>query len=371
MNKLEEQAERLTPTTFLESMVRVGVVAILAIFCFRIAFPFINLMVWGLMLAIMLYPLHQQLARKLGGKQGLASILMVVVVLLLIVPPIVLVVGSQVGEVKAFQADFEKGDVAVPAPSPEVKNWPVVGNKVFPLWQKAAINLPAFLESHAAQVKTLAAKVFAMAGDLFGTLALFLAAFLVSGFMMAFAGPGSRAMTRIFSTLAGPQRGPGFLDLVVGTVRSVATGVLGVAFIQSLMFGVGLVLAGVPAAGVLAVVVLFLAIVQIPPTLVGLPVIIWLWMSGDGSVVTNVLFSIFFVVASLADNILKPMLLGRGVAVPMPVILIGALGGMVTMGMLGLFLGAVVLAVGYKIFMGWTDQAELAKVEADEPEGST
>jgi predicted PurR-regulated permease PerM len=371
MNKIEEQVDRLTPTTFLESMVRVGVVALLAIFCFRIAFPFLNLMVWAVMLAIMLYPLHQKLARKLGGKQGLASVLMVVVVALLVVPPLVLVIGSHVGEVKAFQTAYENGEVSVPTPSPEIRDWPVVGEKVFPLWENAARNLPAFLESHAAQLKALAAKAFALAGDLFGTVALFLAAFLVSGFMMAFAGQGTRAMARIFNTLAGPKRGPGFLDLVVGTVRSVATGVLGVAFIQSLLFGVGLVLAGVPAAGLLTIVVLFLAIIQVPATLVGLPVIIWLWVASDGSMVTNVLFSIFFLIASLSDNILKPMLLGRGLSVPMPVILIGALGGMISMGMLGLFFGAVVLAVGYEIFMGWTDQAELAMSDSDDPEAST
>jgi predicted PurR-regulated permease PerM len=129
--------------------------------------------------------------------------------------------------------------------------------------------------------------------------------------------------------------------------------VLGVALIQAILLGVGFMLAGVPAAGLLALIVLLLAIMQLPATLVSLPVILWLWNSGDGGTVMNVIWTVYFVLAGLADNVLKPMLLGRGVDAPMPVILIGALGGMVSSGFIGLFTGAVILAVGYQIFMQW------------------
>jgi predicted PurR-regulated permease PerM len=364
MNLKENTPTWLTPTTFLESMVRMGMVAFLVIFCFKIAYPFLTLMVWALMLAIMLFPLHQKIAGKLGGKQGLASGLMILAVILLIGPPIVFVSVSSVGQFGEFKASFEAGEVAVPAPDPGVRDWPLVGEKLFPVWNEAATDFPAFLEDHGSQLKSILQTVFRVASDVLGTTGLLLVAFLVAGVMMSLAGPGTRAMTRIFSTLAGEERGPGLLDLVVGTVRSVATGVLGVAFIQALLFAVGLFLAGVPASGLLAVLVLFLAIIQVPATLVGIPVIIWVWMGGDGSVVANIIYTVIFLVASLSDNFLKPMLLGRGVEAPMPVILIGALGGMMSMGMIGLFLGAVVLTVGYQIFMGWTDQAGLAMLDA-------
>lgn len=368
MNQSENKPTWLTPTTFLESMVRLGMIAFLALFCFKIAFPFVTLMVWALMLAIMLFPLHQNIAGKMGGKQGLASVLMILVVLLLVGPPVIFVSVSAVEDFGDFRGSYEAGNLSVPPPSAEVQTWPVVGEKLFPIWNDASTDLPGFLEKHGSQIKVVIQKVFWVASDIIGTTGQLLVAFLISGVMMAFAGPATRAMTRIFSTLAGEDRGPGLLKLVVGTVRSVATGVLGVAFIQALLFAVGLFLAGVPAAGLLALVVLFLAIIQVPATLVGLPVIIWLWVGGDGSVVANIIYSVIFVVASLADNFLKPIFLGRGVEAPMPVILIGALGGMMTMGMIGLFLGAVVLAVGYKIFMGWTDQAGLALGETVDPE---
>jgi len=138
-------------------------------------------------------------------------------------------------------------------------------------------------------------------------------------------------------------------------VRSVSSGVIGVAFIQSLLLGVGFLMAGIPAAGVLAFLVLLIGIVQLPAMLISLPAIAYLWWSGDASTTSNVVYTAYLLVAGMADNVLKPILLGRGVDAPMPVILLGALGGMVSSGIIGLFVGAVALAVGYQIFMEWVD----------------
>jgi predicted PurR-regulated permease PerM len=109
---------------------------------------------------------------------------------------------------------------------------------------------------------------------------------------------------------------------------------------------------------VLAVVVLLLGILQLPAVLVSLPAIAYLWWSGDASTMHNVVFTVYLLVAGFADNVLKPLLLGRGVDVPMPVVLLGALGGMVGGGIVGLFVGAVLLAVGYQLFMDWVDEVD-------------
>jgi predicted PurR-regulated permease PerM len=123
-----------------------------------------------------------------------------------------------------------------------------------------------------------------------------------------------------------------------------------------LLLGLGFIFAGVPGAGPLAILVMVLGIVQLPAALISIPVIIYLWVGGDASTTSNIIFTVYLLVAGLADNVLKPLLLGRGVDVPMPIILIGALGGMVSAGIIGLFIGAIVLAVGYKIFMDWVDE---------------
>ena len=144
-----------------------------------------------------------------------------------------------------------------------------------------------------------------------------------------------------------------FVDLSTATIRAVAKGVLGVAFIQAIIVGVCLLVAGVPWAGVLAVIVLVLGIAQVPAVIVTLPAIAYLWSSGDYGTGAAVLYTVLLFVAGMADNVLKPLMLGRGVDAPMPVILLGALGGMATAGILGMFVGATLLALGYQIFMGW------------------
>ena len=155
------------------------------------------------------------------------------------------------------------------------------------------------------------------------------------------------------------------------TTRSEAAGVLGVALIQAIQVGLGFILAGVPAAGVLAFIVLLMAIMQLPAILVILPVIVWIWNGGDSGTVMNIVWTVYLLLAGLSDNILKPLLLGRGVEAPMPVILIGALGGMISTGFIGLFTGAVVLAVGYQIFMQWVAmQTETPVAEEGGPEAA-
>ena len=155
--------------------------------------------------------------------------------------------------------------------------------------------------------------------------------------------------------------------LSVATIRAVAQGVIGIAFIQAILVGLCLLVAGVPLAGVLAVVVLVLGIAQVPALIVTLPAIAYLWMSGGYGTGEAVLYSVLLFVAGMADNVLKPLMLGRGVDAPMPVILLGALGGMAAGGIVGLFVGAVLLALGYQIFMGWV----AANPEAKPPTGDS
>jgi predicted PurR-regulated permease PerM len=199
-------------------------------------------------------------------------------------------------------------------------------------------------------------KVLKMAASTAGGVLTFLMALIIAGIMMAWGESGSKAMRDIYVRFVGSVKGPRLQKLSVNTVRSVAIGVIGVAFIQALLLGVGFIFAGVPGAGPLAIVVMVLGILQLPATLVSIPVIIYLWVGGDASTTSNIIFSVYLLVAGLVDNVLKPLLLGRGVDVPMPIVLLGALGGMVSAGIIGLFIGAILLSVGYKIFMDWVDE---------------
>jgi predicted PurR-regulated permease PerM len=218
--------------------------------------------------------------------------------------------------------------------------------------------LPAFVSENQALLRNLSRQALAAAASTAGAVLSFLGSMIVAAIIMAYAESGSLAVQRIFSRLTDPVRGPRLQKLATATVRSVAVGVIGVAFIQSILLGMGFLLAGIPAAGVLALVVMFIGILQIPAAIVSLPAVAYLWWSEDGSTTSNVVFTIYLLVAGMADNVLKPLMLGRGVDAPMVVVLIGALGGMVTGGIIGLFIGGVLLAVSYQLFMEWVDQSE-------------
>jgi predicted PurR-regulated permease PerM len=239
-----------------------------------------------------------------------------------------------------------------------VAAWPVVGTKVYAVWEQAHGDLPALIRSLQPKIGDLARTGLAMVARIGGAILQFIAALVIAGIIMAFGQPGDRSARAIFARLVGAQRGAELSHLAVATIRAVAQGVIGVAFIQAIIVGVCLLIAGIPWAGVLAGVVLVLSIAQVPAAVVTLPAIGYIWASGDYGNVAAIAYTILLFLAGLADNVLKPLMLGRGVDAPMPVILLGALGGMAAAGLVGMFVGAVVLALGYQVFMGWVAAAE-------------
>jgi len=337
-------------------IIRLGLIAILVVICVRIFTPFAGLVLWGLILAVALYPLYLRIVRKLKGREGRAATLLVVAGLLLIGVPTMMLGSSFAGQIHDTYSALENNKISIEQPDPSVAEWPLIGKKLYKAWSSAANNLPAFLKKIHPQLKQVSKYVLSVAANTAGGVFLFLGALIIAGIMMAYGESGSRSMLRILNRLTGPSKGPQLLKLSTATIRSVAMGVIGVAFLQALLLGIGFIMAGIPAAGLLALGVMLLGILQLPAVIISLPAIAYLWWSGDASTTMNIIYTVYLVVAGLADNVLKPILLGRGVDAPMPVILLGALGGMVSSGIIGLFIGAVFLAVGYQIFMDWVDE---------------
>ena len=342
----------------LEVLIRAGLILFVVVVSVQVFAPFMGLILWGLILAVALYPLHQRLAKVLKGRQGRAATLLVLAALLLIGVPTVMLGSSFAGHIHDAYTAFNNHDVSIEQPPDSVADWPLIGGKVHEAWSLAANDLPAFLEKVQPQLKNLSERLLSAAASTAGSVLLFLGSLIVAGIMMAYGEAGSQSMGKIMSRISGSVKGRQLQRLSTATVRSVATGVIGVAFIQALLLGLGFLWAGIPAAGVLAIVVLLIGIAQLPATIISLPVIAYIWWSGDASTTFNIVVTVYILVAGLADNVLKPVLLGRGVDAPMPVILLGALGGMVAAGIIGLFLGAVVLAVGYELFMDWVGEIE-------------
>jgi predicted PurR-regulated permease PerM len=301
-----------------------------------------------------MYPLHTLLKRKLGNKDGRTATLIVVVALALLMVPIYLL-GTSISESVNGTLEILKSDsVAIPLPNEKIATLPLIGKPLYAFWYQSATDMSSVLMKLMPYIKTVGLTVLGkMAGVGVGFL-LFIGALIIAGVLMAYGDNGERSAIAIATRLSGPERGRRIATLCTATIRAVAQGVVGIAFIQMLLVGVGFVLMGVPGAGLLAMVALLMGIMQLPVILVTIPVIAYVFAT-DGTTLGTVVFCIYSLIAGMSDNVLKPLMLGRGVDVPMPVILIGALGGMVSGGFIGLFIGPVMLAVAYQLFWQWVD----------------
>jgi predicted PurR-regulated permease PerM len=334
--------------------------ALLLISCYLIIEPFITLMVWSGVLAITLYPLHKIVASKLRGRKGWAASLITVLMLLVLIVPAVWLLFSTVQEVKVLAELYRAGKFHIPPPPENVKDWPVIGRSLFELWSSGSSNMTALIADHTDQAKLVALKFLDLLASTGKGILLFTLAVIASGVLLAYAKPSGDFAKNLFVKLAG-KLGSDMVGLAEITVRNVAKGILGVAFIQSMLAGIGFVLAGIPLAGLWIVVCLLLAIVQVGMLPVSIGVIIYIW--SHGTTTTAVLLTIWMIIVGVSDNILKPIMLGKGAPVPMLIVFLGSIGGFMTSGFIGLFTGAIILSVGYKLLQAWLNSAREATEE--------
>ena len=352
-DRIDTDSAQHDTSGLLDVLIRAGLILALTMLCYQVFAPFLTLMVWALILAVALYPMHQYLASKIGGKQGLAATIVVLLGVTLIIVPTAVLMSSLGDSVHQLIIDVQEHTLEIPPPPEAIATWPLVGKKLYGYWSAAYTDLPALIQKLQPKIGDIAKTALAFVAGIGAGLLQFLAAFIIAGIIMAFGKAGAGGSVAIFQRFVGPARGVEFAKLSTATIRAVANGVIGVAFIQALVVGICLLIAGVPWAGVLAVIVLVLGIAQVPALLITLPAIGWIWWTGTYGTGEAVLYSVLIFVAGMTDNVLKPLMLGRGVDAPMPVILLGALGGMAAAGILGMFVGATLLALGYQIFMGW------------------
>ncbi len=327
--------------------VRIGFVLILFVLSYWILKPFIAPLVWGVVFAVGIYPLHRKLSGLLGGKQKLSATIIVLFGLAIIIVPVVMFATSTVDGISDVVNSAQEGTLEIPPPNESVKDWPVIGNKTHELWSQANSNLNGFILKYNEQFMAVLSKISSAIMGGIGSIFLFILAMIISGVLLLQAESGKKASEKVFNVLVG-NRGEELTNLSMLTIRSVVQGVIGIAVIQTLFLSIGMFAIKLPAAGILSIIVLIVAIVQLPPILVMLPIIIYVFSFANTT--PAIIFTVWAIFWSAADTFLKPMMLGKGVDVPMLVVLLGAIGGMMLGGPVGLFVGAVVLALTYKIF---------------------
>ena len=347
----------------MEEAIRIGLVFLLVLWCFNIVRPFILLILWGAILAVAVYPLFEKVQSILGGRPKLAATLMTLIALAMLIIPSVMLSESAIENSQTLAGQMKAGTLSIPPPSEKVKTWPLVGDKLYNAWSLASNNLSAALSKYKNQLTEFAKLVLSFAAGAGAAVLKFILSIIIAGILLVHAKSGTNAIDKVSERLVGEQLGKKFSGMASATIRSVAQGVLGVATIQAVLAGIGMLVIGVPYAGIWTLLVLFLAIIQVPTIIVLAPIIVYVFTIT--TTVPAVIFMIWGLLVGMSDNFLKPLLLGRGLDIPMLVILLGAIGGMILSGFIGLFVGAVVLAVGYKLFLVWLHEG--TEAVKDEP----
>jgi predicted PurR-regulated permease PerM len=365
---MTEQQQPATEKAFLrralEASIRIGLVVLLALWCFEIVKPFIVPVIWGIIIAVATYPGYRKLLAPLGERRGLAATVVVLLMLVLLVGPTIILADTLVAGAQQLAKGLGDGTLGIPPPPESVAAWPLIGASLSKFWDLASVNLGSALNEIGPQLKIVGGWLLSAAGGVGFGILQFVFAIIIAGILLANAESGEQAADSISVRLLGDQ-GWKYADLAQATVRGVARGILGVALIQSILAGLGFLVIGLPAAGLLALLCLVLAVIQVGVGPIVIPAVIYVFATADP--VPAVLFLIWGVFVTLLDNFLKPILLGRGAQVPMAVIFVGAIGGFLAHGIIGLFVGAVVLSLGYTLFRAWLDEERTSQTEKTSP----
>lgn len=346
----------------IDAYIKIAAISILVFWCFSILQPFILLVIWGAIIATALYPIATWANSKFGiSKSKASTVLAIIGVLLLLIPLIALSTGLYTSGT-AIVTGVQEGTLVLPTPNISIKEWPLIGEKAYAFALLTSSNMESMLITYSEEVKTVVTKLAGFLGSLGGSFIQFIISTIIAGAFMVNADKCERAFVLVACRLTG-EHGEGLTTLSKVTVRSVVQGVIGVAIIQSLLAGVGVAFAGIPGLALWMFLVLLVAIIQLPPILALLPAIIYAFTVDTTT--TAVIFLVWCILVSGSDAILKPILLGRGSDTPILVILLGALGGMAMSGIIGLFVGAVILSLTYQLFIVWLDSETNPKANTE------
>jgi len=335
----------------LEVSIHIGLLILLVGTCLLIVRPFLPLIAWGIIIAIAVYPGYKKLQHLLHGRSALAAVICSVFLAAVLIIPVVLLTGSLVQGIQSLATRFREGTPIIAPPPARIETWPLVGVPLKRAWDLASTNLTAALQAFAPQIRALIPKLVLVSAEIGWALLQWILSVVFAGVLLANATSGAKVARSLATRLFG-DKGPQFEELAGATIRGVTTGIVGVALIQSVFAAIGFLVAGLPGAGLWGVVFLFSAVLQLG-NLVLIPAVIY--MFAIASTTKAVMFLVWCVIVGVMDNALKPLLLGRGVAVPMAVVFLGTIGGFIAMGTIGLFAGAVFLSVGYKLLLAWLE----------------
>ncbi len=343
-------APRITTGTVVSILLPLLLLGVLIALCIQLLVPFVGLLIWTIILAVCFYPVHLRLKKKMSNR--MSAVVIGVGLSALVLVPTTIAAISAAGSIPQVVDAIQTGNGTIAPPPASLQRLPVVGDRAHGLWTEASTDMPAFAKKYRPQLASVVKKLIGFAGGLFLAVLAIVGAVIFAAITLAYSESARAFVAGLLARITGSREaGEHYMSVIGATIKSVANGVIGVAFVQALLVGLGLFVAGVPGAGLLSILAMGFGVVQVPVILITIPAIIWAF--SVKSMTVAIIFTVWSLLAGLSDAVLKPLMIGHGLEVPMPIILLGVIGGVMAYGLVGLFIGAVLLAVGYVLFREW------------------
>jgi predicted PurR-regulated permease PerM len=337
------------------TMLSIIVISLLIAASFWVVSPFLPALIWAATIVVSTWPIMRALQKRLWGKRGLTVAVMTVLLLLVLVVPVTFAVVTIVDKADQI-ASISKSlkGYTLPHPPEWVQRVPIVGSRAAVEWQQVASGGPEALSARLSPYASKVLKWFASQAGSVGMMMLqFLLTVIIAAILYSSGETAARGIILFARRLAG-ERGENVVVIAAQSVRAVALGVVVTALVQSVFAGIGLAIAGIPYVAFLTALMFVLAIAQLGPGLVLIPAIIWLYWSGDALWGTVLL--VWSIVAASFDNVLRPILIKKGAKLPLLLVFAGVIGGLIAFGVIGLFIGPVVLVVTYTLLASWVSE---------------
>ena len=312
--------------------------------------PFLPALIWATMIVVATWPLLLRLQRALGGRRSLAAAAMTALLFVILVAPLALAISTLVQQA-ARLSDIKVAEIRIPVPPVWIEDVPVVGATLAAEWRVYAAATPEELASKAAPYVTSVVSWIAARAGTFGTFVLHLVLTLLLCAVLYVTGETAALGVRRFARRLQGGAGDHLVLLAAGSIRAVALGIVVTAIVQTALGAVGLVVAGAPYVAIFAAVMFVFCIAQFGPALPMLAAVAWLYV--DGATTAAIGLFVWTVIVGLLDNVLRPILIRRGADLPLLLIMAGVIGGLLGFGLVGLFVGPVVLAVAYTQLSAW------------------
>jgi predicted PurR-regulated permease PerM len=346
---------QIVKSPLIDTILRIVVLFLLIAWCIGIILPFVEPVIWGAIIAVALHPFFTRVKRWVGNRNKLAGVLLILLILVILLLPTAWLLKSLVEGIQDLATQFRNQTLVIPPPNPSVAGWPLIGKPISEIWSLASRSLESAVTTYREPLSKLGLSIIGPLGGIGKGLIMFIISVIIAGVFLIKADTSADFARRLVRRLVG-ERSDEMIPVTGITIKNVAQGILGVAFFQFITVGAVLMLAGVPLPGVWAFAVLVIAVLQVPTAIILIPVIIYLFVAK--ALLPAILWTTLLLLIGLSDNVLKPLLMGKGSTVPMLVIFLGAIGGFIFHGLIGLFTGAIVLSVGYNLMMHWIGEGQ-------------